>query len=98
MKNKTPYDGVINKLFKSRWTDNLALAPIDKQRAQLYKTLKDQVGGFWSGHTAYNLAVDGGFLVDGNSNTFKKLTSCGEDFMLTCNKDWKKDVRDKNGN
>ena len=93
MNNETPYDNVISKLFKSRWSDDIALAPIEKQRKQLYKTLFDQVRGYWSGHTAYQLAVDGGFLIDGKSNTLKQLTSCGEEFMYCCNKSWKEDAK-----
>jgi hypothetical protein len=74
-------DKVIRKLFSERWTDNLANADIDAQRAQLYKTLRDQTRGYWSGHTAYHLAVDGGFLVDAKSNTNKRLTVVGQMFM-----------------
>lgn len=92
MKNKTPYDNVIGRLFSQRWTENLANAPIEQQRAQLYKTLFDQCRGYWSGHTAYNLAVDGGFLIDGKSNTYKNLTECGKEFMFCCNENWKREV------
>lgn len=76
---------VIKKLFDERWTDNLAKAGIDEQRKQLHKTLRDQTNGYWSGHTAYHLAVDGGFLVDGKSNTKKKLTEFGKIFMDSFN-------------
>lgn len=93
MDNYTPYDNVIGELFNSRWSGDLSSAPIEKQRKQLYKTLFDQIRGFWSGHTAYNLAVDGGFLVDGNSGSLKKLTACGEDFMRLCNKNFKEDAK-----
>ena len=72
---------IISKLFKERWTENLANASIDEQRGQLFKTLQDQMRGYWSGHTAYHLAVDGGFLIDAKSNANKKLTALGEMFM-----------------
>lgn len=72
---------IIKKLFSERWTKNLANADIDDQRAQLRKTLRDQTNGYWSGHTAYYLAVDGGFLIDAKSGTDKKLTALGELFM-----------------
>ena len=87
-------DNVIRELFSSRWTDNLANAPIEDMKKQLYKTLKDQVNGYWSGHTAYHLAVDGGFLID-SKRSFddetgkakgKKLTSFGKLFMSSINK------------
>ena len=90
---KTPYDSVINNLFKSRWSANLSGAAIEKQRKQLYKTLFDQVRGYWSGHTAYHLAIDGGFLVDDKSNALKKLTAVGEDFMFKMNENWKIDAK-----
>ena len=72
---------IIKKLFSERWTDNLANADIEAQRNQLCKTLSNQVDGYWSGHTAYHLAVDGGFLIDAKSGTYKKLTALGEMFM-----------------
>ena len=74
-------DKIIKKLFSERWTENLANANIKEQKAQLFKTLRDQTRGYWSGHTAYHLAVEGGFLIDAKSNTNKKLTALGEMFM-----------------
>ncbi len=79
-------DKIIDKLFSERWTSNLANADIDAKRAQLYKTLRDQTRGYWSGHTAYHLATEGGFLIDAKSNTNKKLTSLGQMFMDSMNK------------
>ena len=74
-------DTVIKKLFKERWSADLAEADINDQREQLFKTLRDQQQGYWSGHTAYHLAVDGGFLIDSKSGTEKKLTELGKLFM-----------------
>jgi hypothetical protein len=82
-------DNIIKKLFSERWTENLANADIQQQREQLYKTLRDQASGYWSGHTAYYLAVDGGFLIDSkrildpltNKAKGKKLTLLGELFI-----------------
>lgn len=54
---------------------------IEAKRAQLHKNLTDQVNGWWSGSTAYYIMVNGGFLIDGKPNTFKKLTVLGEMFM-----------------
>ena len=73
---------IIKKLFSERWTDNLAKADIEAQRSQLYKTLSNQVDGYWSGHTAYHLATEGGFLIDAKSGVHKKLTTLGEMFMI----------------
>ncbi|MCP5007422.1 MAG: hypothetical protein GY941_26320 [Planctomycetes bacterium] len=72
---------IIDQLFKDRWYGYLADADIEEKRAQLYKTLKNQTDGYWSGHTAYHLVVEGGFLIDAKSNTSKKLTALGEFFM-----------------
>lgn len=72
---------IITKLFKERWTANLADATLDMQKAQLHKTLKDQLNGYWSGHTAYHLAVDGGFLIDSKNGSHKRLTELGKMFM-----------------
>jgi len=78
---------IISRLFKSRWTANLAEASIEEQRKQLYKNLIDQTNGFWSGHTAYHILVDGGFIVDSKAlknhdgtRKGKKLTMLGEMF------------------
>ena len=72
---------IIKKLFSERWTDNLANADIEAQRKQLFKTLRDQTCGYWSGHTAYHLATEGGFLIDAKSNSNKKLTALGQMFV-----------------
>jgi len=37
---------------------------VKKKRELIAKTLRNQINGFWSGHTAYHIAVDGGFLKD----------------------------------
>lgn len=55
---------IISKLFKDRWSANLADATIEEQREQLYKNLVDQINGYWSGNTAYHILVDGGFIID----------------------------------
>lgn len=74
-------DRLIKKLFKERWTENLANADIKEQRKQLFKTLNDQVKGYWSGHTAYYLAVEGGFLIDDKRSANKRLTALGQMFV-----------------
>lgn len=89
----TPYDKIISKLFKDRWTEDLANADISKQQEQLYKTLHNQYDGFWSGHTAYHLAVDGGFLIDSKSGNPKELTAVGFDFMECINPNWKESLK-----
>lgn len=74
-------DKVIFTLFSNRWSDDVAKAGIERMRKQLHKNLTDQVNGYWSGHTAYHLMVDGGFLKDAKSGIKKELTMLGEVFM-----------------
>ena len=82
-------DKIIKELFSTRWSGDLSDAPIEDMRKQLHKSLTDQVRGYWSGHTAYSIMVDGGFLVDSkrvrvegsNMAKGKKLTVLGQMFM-----------------
>jgi hypothetical protein len=82
-------DKIIYELFSTRWSGNLRERTINNMRKQLFKTLRDQCNGYWSGHTAYYIAVDGGFLIDSkrirddNSGRCrpKKLTLLGKMFM-----------------
>ena len=89
MKELSDTDKIIKKLFSERWGGNLAKAPVKEMRKQLNKNLQNQLDGFWSGHNAYSIMVDGGFLIDskrvyiGSSNRAKgkKLTALGQMFM-----------------
>lgn len=80
-------DRIIDKLFSTRWSDDLRNSPIEDKRAQLHKNLQNQIDGYWSGHTAYYIMVDGGFIVDSKRVYVngkckgKKLTLLGEMFM-----------------
>ncbi|ETZ11011.1 hypothetical protein ACRW9P_22560 [Vibrio parahaemolyticus] len=73
-------DQVIHELFSSCWVGSLSYGPIKSQRAQLYKNLKNQLDGYWTGHTAYWMLVEGGFIVDGPTGTAKQLTRFGSMF------------------
>ena len=85
---------IIKKMFSTRWSGSLSTGSIEDMRSQLHKDLQNQIDGFWTGHTAYHIMVDGGFLVDskripiGDTNMCKgkKLTALGELFM----KSWSK--------
>jgi len=82
-------DKIIHKLFSSRWTGDLNSSPISDMRKQLAKNLQNQIDGYWTGHTAYHIMVDGGFLIDSKRKRIKnsgmaegkKLTLLGEMFM-----------------
>ena len=51
------------------------------KRQQIAKTLRNQVDGYWSGHTAYHIAVGGGFLHDAKTTEPKRLTALGIAFL-----------------
>ena len=74
-------DKIIKQLFESRWVGDSVLESIDTMKDQLYKTLSHQLQGFWSGHTAYHICVDGGFLKDSKFREKKELTAFGQAFM-----------------
>ncbi len=70
---------IIDKLFNAeQWGIEDS---ISAKREQLHKNLTDQVNGWWSGHTAYQIMTKGGFLIDGKSCSIKKLTALGDVFM-----------------
>lgn len=79
--NERVIDSIIEPLFKARWSGDLANAPVSEMRSQLFKTLRDQTMGYWSGHTAYNIAIDGGFLINDKKGANKRLTSLGVMFV-----------------
>jgi hypothetical protein len=87
-------DKIIYKLFSGRWTKDLSEAPIEDMRKQLHKNLQNQIDGYWTGHTAYHICVDGGFLIDSKRKRIKdtgmaegkKLTVLGKVFMDSMNK------------
>ncbi len=79
--NDRVIDSIIEPLFKARWSGDLSDAPVSEMRDQLFKTLRDQTMGYWSGHTAYNIAVDGGFLINDKKGANKRLTSLGAMFV-----------------
>ena len=82
-------DKIIHALFSNRWTGDLNNSPIEFMRKQLHKNLQNQIDGFWSGHTAYHIMIDGGFLIDSkriyieetSKAKGKKLTLLGQMFM-----------------
>ena len=77
-------NNIIRELFLSRWVGKHVLSSTKNMREQLHKNLTDQVSGYWSGHTAYHLMVDGGFLLDGDKSSNKKLTPLGDLFIKSC--------------
>ncbi|MEF1336441.1 hypothetical protein REH81_06555 [Vibrio rotiferianus] len=78
-----PIDQLIYDLFSTRWVGDSVTCSLDAMKQQLHKNLTDQVNGYWSGHTAYHIMVEGGFLIDARhvNGKPKKLTKLGEMFM-----------------
>lgn len=72
---------IIEDMFNQNWTGEYTLSSIENMRKQLYKNLKDQLNGYWSGSSAYSIMVLGGFLIDSKSGTKKQLTALGEKFI-----------------
>lgn len=72
---------IIEDMFKQNWTGKETLSSIENMRKQLYKNLKDQLNGYWSGHSAYSIMVHGGFLINKKRSEKAKLTALGEIFM-----------------
>jgi hypothetical protein len=74
-------DDYVNSLFEGANFGAKINGDVAEKRKQIAKTLRDQVNGYWSGHTAYHIVVDGGFLHDSKSGTEKKLTTLGRQFL-----------------
>lgn len=76
-------DEYINKLFENTNFGPEVNSSAEGKRKMLAKTLKNQVDGYWSGHTAYHIAINGGFLKDAKSGSPKELTALGELFLAS---------------
>ncbi|MCY9861551.1 hypothetical protein OTK49_03340 [Vibrio coralliirubri] len=78
-----PVDQIIYQLFSTRWVGESVTCSLQAMKKQLRKNLTDQVNGYWSGHTAYHIMIDGGFLEDAPhaNGKPKMLTERGKLFM-----------------
>ncbi len=74
-------DKYIQELFKNTNFGEAINGSVELQRQFLAKKLKHQIDGYWTGHTAYHILKDGGFLIDGKSGAKKKLTKLGFEFL-----------------
>jgi hypothetical protein len=75
-------DEFINKLYEGTYFGPKIDNSVNEKRKHLVRTLKFQTEGYWSGNTSYRIVVDGGFLIDSESGTNKKLTAFGLAFMI----------------
>ena len=74
-------DKYINSIFEDTNFGPLVSGCVTEKRKLIVKTLRNQLDGYWSGHTAYWIAVDGGFLYDSKTSEDKKLTALGAAFL-----------------
>lgn len=81
MRAQVVSDEYINRLFEGTNFGATINESVDSKRKQIVKTLRDQATGYWSGHAAYNIVVDGGFLKDGKKGLAKQLTALGMAFI-----------------
>jgi len=78
-------DQIVVRLFSERWVGGGVTKDVASMKNQLHKNLQNQLDGYWSGHTAYHIMVDGGFLIDAKSGAEKKVTLLGQTFMADFN-------------
>ena len=78
---KVVSDKFINNIFGPGSFGPLVNNCVNEKRKFLAKTLRNQIEGYWSGHTAYHIAIDGGFLKDAKSGEEKHLTALGVAFL-----------------
>ena len=74
-------DNFISELFKGTNFGSRINNSVEEQRKLIAKTLRNQIEGYWSGHTAYHIVVNGGFLKDAKSGEEKRLTHKGKRFL-----------------
>lgn len=74
-------DDLIKKMFEENWSGDYVKSSLENMKMQLYKNLKNQLEGYWSGRTAYYIMTKGGFLIDSKSGSTKELTELGKMFM-----------------
>jgi len=74
-------DDFIDNLFAGTNFGNPVNSCVKAKRRLLLKTLQNQIDGYWSGHAAYHICVNGGFLLDAKTDEPKKLTALGTAFL-----------------
>jgi len=74
-------DSFINDIFAGTNFGEKINNSVKAKREQIAKTLNDQINGYWSGHTAYHIVVNAGFLFDAKTDEDKKLTALGVSFL-----------------
>jgi hypothetical protein len=74
-------DEYIEHLFSGTNFGEVINNSTEAKRDVIAKTLRNQVNGYWSGHTAYRIVTAGGFLVDAKFSEIKRLTALGVAFL-----------------
>lgn len=74
-------DEYINSLFEGTRFGECVDNCVKEKRKLIVKTLRNQLDGYWSGHTAYQIVIQGGFLHDAKTDEQKHLTALGAAFL-----------------
>lgn len=74
-------DEYIESLFQGANFGEQVNGSTDEKRKLIRKALRNQLDGYWSGHTIYQIMVQGGFLHDAKSSEKKRLTQLGAAFL-----------------
>ncbi|QFT55614.1 hypothetical protein [Microbulbifer sp. THAF38] len=83
MANQVISDEYIEELFEGTNFGERVNNSTLLKRHHIAKHLKQQIEGFWSGHTMYHILIYGGFLMDAKTSETKRLTALGRAFLET---------------
>lgn len=75
-------DKIVYRMFRKYWNGDHTVSSLHNMRVQLRKNIQNQLDGFWSGSSAYQIMTQGGFIVDAKTGK-KKLTELGKMFMAS---------------
>ncbi|WP_444893599.1 hypothetical protein ACJJIE_03690 [Microbulbifer sp. TRSA001] len=76
-------DEYIEELFEGTNFGEKINNSTQAKRGIIAKCLKNQIEGFWSGHTMYHILINGGFLINAKTSETKRLTALGRAFLET---------------
>lgn len=74
-------DEYIDSLFENTNFGDAVNNSNKEKRDLIVRSLKNQLEGFWSGHTIYHILIVGGFLHDAKHGEQKRLTELGAAFL-----------------
>ncbi len=74
-------DDLVNELFDGTNFGDHINSTTQGKRDLLAKTITNCSEGYWSGHTAYHIAINSGLLMDGKKGSKKRITVIGREFL-----------------